>query len=180
MTDQWVILELSNQGEKELPEDLKRSLEKMASKEVEIFVPSRSFYRRENAKTICVLEGYIFMRAGYSPGFYFEFENSPFIAKVLAEERTKGRYLQYLDDDNIQQLRAKLDVVSIREVELEDRVKIIEGVYSDMEGVVKWMDDEKTEAAIEILGLKSLNTYVTVPVQFLIKTSDDTVALENI
>jgi transcription antitermination factor NusG len=168
-TTDWVVLELSRQGDKELPEDLAFYIQKSISKPLEVFVPARSFYRRENAVTIRVLEGYAFVRAGYSPGVYIELENSPYVTKVLSTDSKQGRYLQYVEDIEIQKMTQQLDEQSIREIEVEDEVSICSGVYEGLQGIVKGMDDVKETAYVEILNLTSLNTYVPLPVQFLTK-----------
>ena len=64
--DLWVTLELSHQGEKELPEDITRSLTCFfPGKDLEVFLPMSSFVRKGNHVIVCVLQGYVFVRAGH-------------------------------------------------------------------------------------------------------------------
>lgn len=170
MTELWVTLELSRMGEKERPEDLHDLLlAEFPDKDVEIFIPAQSFFRRDNAVTVCVLEGYAFIKAGHPAAFYFEFENSPYVSKVLSRDEKEGRYLQYVHQDSIDSLRSKLQVQSIREIKVGDAVTIHEGVYSNMTGVVQGLNSNGEDAYVSIDGLVSLETFVVLPLQFLKK-----------
>jgi len=170
MNDYWVTLELSRMGEKERPEDLKDLLmSDVSGKEVDIFVPAVSFYRRDNAVTVCVLEGYAFVRAGHPAGFYFEFESSPYIAKVLSRDERSGRFLLYVPDSDIQTLRDSLEEKAIREIEVHDTVMVTDGAYQNLTGTVVGLSPDKEHAYIDIDGLVSLDTYVELPLQFISK-----------
>lgn len=170
MIDYWVTLELSRMGEKERPEDLiKFLIAEVPDKEVELFIPAASFYRRDNAVTVCVLEGYAFVRGGHPAVFYFDFEHSPYVAKVLALDDRGARYLQYVPNDKIEELRARLIEQSIREIEVDDLVEITDGAYRNLKGQVVGLSPDGETAYLSIDGLVSLDTYVELPLQFVKK-----------
>lgn len=170
MIDVWVTLELSRSGERERPEDLRKLIFAATDDEdVEFFVPAISFVRRDNAVTICVLEGYAFVRAGLPASFYFDLETSPYVARVLSLDEKKGRYLQYVPNSDIEVLKLKLSQQSIREIQISDVVFIADGAYKNLTGTVDGMSPDKTTAYITIEGLVSLETAVELPLQFLKK-----------
>lgn len=172
MIDFWVTLELSRMGERELPEELTRMLKAMCpDTDLEVFIPAVSFYRRDHAVTVCVLEGYAFVRAGLPASFYFDFESSPFISRVLSRDERKGRFLQYVPDEDIVQLKHKLAIQSVREIKIGDRVEISDGAYRNLSGVVEGMSPDKTKAYITVEGLVSLETAVELPLQFIKKVN---------
>lgn len=173
MIDYWVTLELSRLGEKERPEDLEDLLRsEVPGKDVEIFIPAASFYRRDNAVTVCVLEGYAFMRAGHPAVFYFEFEDSPYINRVLSRDEQGARYLQYVPNSNIEKLRRSLAEQTVREFNENDRIEVTDGVYKSLTGVVVGLSPDHETAYISIEGLVSLKTYVELPLQFVKKLDD--------
>jgi len=173
MIDYWVTLELSRLGEKERPEDLEELLRsEVPDKELDIFIPAASFYRRENAVTVCVLEGYAFVRGGYPANFYFEFESSPYIAKVLSLDDRGARYLQYVPEAKIQELRQRLLDQTVREIEEGDFVEITDGAYQNLKGHVVGLSPDGEKAYISIEGLVSLDTYVELPLQFVKKVDE--------
>ena len=164
----WVTLELSRKGEKEEPEALRDLLSHAAGgKDVEIFVPAMSYFRKDHALTLTVMEGYAFVRAGFPAAFYFEFEKSPYVSKVLSTDDRTGRYLCYVPDSAIQEMRSQLRDQSIREVDQGDEVSIVDGVYAGLEGTVLKVLDNDEDALVNIHGLVSIETVVEFPLQYL-------------
>jgi len=157
-------------GEKERPEDLKDLLlQEMPDKDLEIFMPSVSFYRRENAVTVCVLEGYVFLRGGHPAGLYFEFESSPYISRVLSRDERSGRYLQYVPNSDIEVLRQRLLEQAAREIEVGDAIEVTDGAYQSLTGEVVGLSPEEDKAYVSIDGLVSIDTFVELPLQFVKK-----------
>lgn len=167
---QWAILELSNMGEKEDPEDLIALLEgDIGEDTVEIFIPSTSFYRRDNCVTICLMEGYIFIESGKAAGFYFDLERSPYIQRVLTRDEPHGRFIVYVPDTEIKELKSRLRKQTFRDFGEGDHVEIIEGAYENLEGTVLDFNPETDRALVEVHELVSIETIVELPLQFLKK-----------
>jgi transcription antitermination factor NusG len=167
---QWVILELSRMGERERPEDLFQILKREAgSDDLDIFVPSVSFSRRDNWVTICLMEGYAFIEGGRPAGFYFDLEDSPYVSKVLTRNESNGRFLVYVSHDEILKLKERLRDQTIRDLKEGDTVEVTSGAYSSLEGTVIDFTQDNTHALIKIHDLVSLDTIVELPLQFLQK-----------
>lgn len=167
---QWVILELSHMGEKESPPDLVKLLQgDIGDEEVEIFVPSASFHRRDNWVTICLMEGYIFMEGGLAAGFYFDLERSAYIQRVLTRDEPHGRFIVYIPGDEVDELKARLRTQTLRDFGEGDYVEIIEGAYENLEGTVLDFNPQTDHALVEIHELVSIETIVELPLQFLRK-----------
>lgn len=167
---QWVILELSHLGEKENPKDLVTLLQgDIGDKEVDIFVPSTSFHRRDNWVTICLMEGYIFIRGGLSAGFYFNLEDSAYIQRVLTRDEPHGRFLVYVPDSEVEDLKERLRTQTLRDFGEGDKIEIIEGAYESLEGTVLDFNPNTDRALVEIHELVSIETIVELPLQFLRK-----------
>ena len=168
--NQWVILELTNMGEKEDPEDLVSLLRNdMGDKDVEVFIPSTSFYRRDNCVTICLMEGYIFLESGESAAFYFDLESSPYIQRVLTRDEPHGRFIVYVPEQEIKDLKSRLRKQAFRDFGEGDKVEIIEGAYENLEGTVIDFNPETDQALVDIKELVSIDTIVELPLQFLRK-----------
>lgn len=168
--DYWVTLELSRMGEKKRPEELQQLLEaEVSHKDVDIFIPAISFYRKDNAVTVCLMEGYAFVRAGHPACFYFEFEKSPYINRVLSRDERSGRYLEYVPESAISDLRRQLQEYTVREIEVGDEIIVDEGAYQNLEGTVMGLNPAGEAAYVRIHELKSLTTVVELPLQFLRK-----------
>lgn len=167
---QWVILELTRFGEKEKPEDLISLIRgETGISDLEIFVPSTSFSRRDNWVTICLMEGYIFMEGGRPAGFYFDLEEIPYLSRVLTRDERTGRYIVYVPDEEVVKLQTRLRDQTLRDFGEGDTVEIIEGAYESLEGTVIDFNPQTKNAFIRIHELVSLDTVVELPLQFLRK-----------
>lgn len=174
MTDsaskQWVILELTRLGEKEKPEDLVSLIQgETGISDLEIFIPSTSFHRRDNWVTICLMEGYIFMEGGRRAGFYFDLEEIPYIARVLTRDEPTGRYIVYVPNEEVDKLKSRLRTQTLRDFGEGDTIEVIEGAYESLEGTVIDFNPETKHAFVKIHELVSLDTVVELPLQFLRK-----------
>lgn len=169
-SDQWVTFELTRMGEKEKPEDLVEIIEtETGDTEAEVFVPATSFQRRDNWVTICLMEGYIFMEGGQPASFYFDLESLPYIERVLSRDVSSGRYIEYVPNEEVQELKQRLRKRSLRDFGKGDEVEIIEGAYENLEGEVIEFNPENERALVDIDELVSLDTIVELPLQFLQK-----------
>jgi transcription antitermination factor NusG len=169
---QWVVLELSRLGERESPEDLVAMLRRETGDDLEIFIPSKTFVRKGNRITICLMEGYMFLEGGKSAGFYLDLEYLPFISKALTKDEKAGRFLLYVPDSEIIILKEKLKEETRSEIHKNDEVCIIGGVYENLEGVVVDFNPLTAYAMVSIQGLSSIDTIVELPFQFLERKND--------
>lgn len=170
----WVTLELTRRAEKEKPEDLKTLLKGEASipDDLELFIPATSFDRRDNFVTVCLMEGYVFLEGGRPSSFYFHLENCSYVSRVLSRDESTGRYLAYVPDEKIQDLKDRLRKQTLRDFGEGDEVEIIGGAYDNLEGEVVEFNKDDDHAFVKIDGLVSIDTIVELPLQFLRKTRE--------
>lgn len=169
---QWVTLELTRLAEKEKPEDIITLIKGDAGvqgDDIEFFIPSTSFNRREKWVTICLMEGYLFVEGGRPAGFYLGLEQCPYVSRVLTRDERSGRYIVYIPDDQIQELKVRLRDQTLRDFGEGDKVEIIEGAYENLEGTVVDFNPSTKQAFVKIHELVSLDTIVELPLQFLQK-----------
>lgn len=170
---QWVVAELTKQGEEDIPERVSAVLRGQLGDDVDIFVPAQSFSRRGNYMTICLMEGYVFIEGGKPAGTYLDLEGSLYISRILTRDETYGRYLVYVGDNEVQTLRERLLEQTRREFRAGDEVEVIEGVYENLEGTVLSVDTNTKKAMIKIHDLVSINTVVELPLQFLAQAREE-------
>lgn len=168
--DRWVIVELSHRGEKKDPPELEELLRQEIGDDVEIFVPAMTYTRNEETVTICLMEGYAFIAEGISTSRYFSLEESPYVQRVMARNESDGRFVQYVPDTEVKQLRRQLNRKAFRDLSIEDEVLITEGSHSELEGEIVDLRPEENMASVRIDGLKSISSIVELPYAFLEKT----------
>jgi len=169
MSDQkrkWVILELSHQGEKKTPPELQSLLQPEIGEGVEIFVPSITFSRRESNVTICLMEGYFFVEAVIPPSTFFTLEELPYVRRVLTHDEPNGRFICYVEQDTVDELKEKLHRQAARDICVGDYVRVCEGAYSSLRGKILNVFADKERASVHIVDLKSMEVIVELPFQF--------------
>jgi transcription antitermination factor NusG len=168
----WAIIELSHVGEKKSIPDITTFIRNSLGDGAEIFIPQVSFTRRDSTMTICLMEGYVFVEASLPPANYLFLEDLPYFERVLTRDEPEGRFLCYVDQDVIDDLKRKLAVQIQREIKIDDHVLIVEGVYSELEGRVLGLTCNGEKATVHIEDLKSMEVIVELPLQFLEKVGD--------
>lgn len=168
--DQWVIVELSSRGEKKDKHELEEVLQDRVDRDVEIFIPSTSFWKNDDCVTIWLMEGYIFFEAGHPASFYFDLEGSPYISKVLTRDDPSGRYLLYIDQEEIESLKSRLREQSMKNIEEGDQVEIKEGTYESLRGEVFDLPEDQEEVYVKVTELGALDEIIIeIPEAFLEK-----------
>lgn len=166
MSAEWVVVELSHQGEKKSPQELETLLSDILGGGVEVFVPALTFQRRDTQVVVYVLEGYVFISSGLSHDSYFDLEENANIKAVLAHEDNTGKYIRYVEHDVVDNLRRKLQDMVASTLKVGDEVNIIEGAYSALSGVIRDVLPGDT-ATVHITDLVSQEVIVELPFQFL-------------
>lgn len=167
---QWVVAELTYQGENEVPERLIQILQDSYGVDTDMFIPAQTFYRRNSYVTICLMEGYIFLEGGRPASFYLDLEGTRYISKILTKDDPLGRYLSYVSHGEIEAMRGKLLEQTRREFQEGDVVEVVEGVYEHLDGTVVALNQEAKTALVKIHDLLSIDTVVELPLQFLAKS----------
>jgi len=174
MTDKkWVIMELSYQGEQKTPEELALLLRGQLGGGADIFIPAVTFSRRNSTVTICLMEGYFFIEASLPTSTYFDLEDTTYVRKVLTRDESKGRFLYYVDQAMIDDLKSRLKEQTVRNIQVGDMVKVVEGPYSKLSGEILSLVEGEDRALIHIVDLKSMEVIVELPFQFFEHMGDD-------
>jgi transcription antitermination factor NusG len=166
VVDRWVVLELSHQGEKRTPREITEILRHHLGSDTEVFIPAATFTRGQTQVTIYALEGYVFVQAGLPSANYYDLEENLHFRRVLSKEEPLGRFLYYVGPETVDELRAKLQAQTARNVTEGTKVQITEGTYSGLIGkVLDTFEDES--ATVHVTDLKSMEVIVRLPYQFL-------------
>jgi len=166
-----VTLELTRSGEMKVEEGL---LEKMIRKDLKIdethpiFIPALSYPKNGNTVTIHLLEGYVFVASGLPETAYFALERKFYINKVMSTKPHGMRVLSVISNSHITGLRKKLKQLTSSDIEVNTPVRVIEGNYASLEGVVILLQGNDAFVKVE---LRTLNLIVQLPRVFLEATS---------
>jgi len=164
----WVALELTPMGEQRvddgtLREMLRRDLG--VGKEHPIFIPAAVYPKQERLITVYLMEGYAFVGSGLPETTYFALEELPYISRVMS---TAGPYnirtLSTVSDDNILELRRKLQELISEDITEGASVEITQGIYRSLHGVVRGVEEDQV---FVWLRLRSLEVIATLPRFFL-------------
>jgi len=137
-----------------------------------IFVPAITYTKGKRKFTIQLMEGYVFVASGLPETDYFNLERKSYITQVIAPPSGphQMRVLSTIPNSKILDLRRQFQELITSDIELYDKVRVIDGTYRGLEGTVLGRDHE--HAFVEI-DLRSLKAIATVPLVFLESNSDE-------
>ena len=143
-----------------------------------IFIPATTIKKGHRTSTVYLLEGYVFVASGLMPETrYFRLEKKSYVEQVISTSSGPHniRTLSVIPDSQIQSLRRQLQGIIGAEVAIGDNVKIIEGTYKGLEGVV---EGKGRDTAYVHFQLRSMNVITGIPLVFIEVIRDDMVFLE--
>ena len=165
----WIAIELSRMGEMKvddgLLEDLLRS-DLGVNPDFPIFIPAVTYTKGKRKFTIQLMEGYAFVASGLPETTYFDLERKPYVNQVMSSHSGPHqiRVLSTIPDKKIEELRRQFQELVSSDIEIHDKVRVIEGTYRMLEGEVLGKDGEDAFVEIE---LRSLRVIATIPLVFL-------------
>ena len=163
---EWVVLELSPQGEDEDPEVLRKSIGKSIKSLKDVFVPASIITRGHSRSVYKLIENYIFVRRTQSDQVYFKLEGSKYIASVLTVFDHRVRKISAVPDNSIDQMRLQLHVETEQGIEVDDDVLVMSGAYSGIVGKV--VENIPENNAVQVyIKLRSKQALITLPRSFL-------------
>lgn len=131
----WVILLLSSKGEEEAKiQDLAKILSvKNNFRREDIYVP----VLKNNGDVIFLLEGYIFIKAGYPSSYYYDLVRTPFIDSIVSEFNPRTGLISkgVVSDSDLKKMISKANALG-GTYEVGSQVRIKEGHFKGLEGEV--------------------------------------------
>jgi transcription antitermination factor NusG len=166
----WVALELTYQGEAKVEDG---TLEKVLRYDLgvdsnfPIFVPAATYLKLDKPITVHLLEGYVFISTGLPETAYFALEKKAYISKIMSSTSptSRMRVLTTVADNYIQKLQTQLRQMIVSDVEINSRVKVLDGLYKNLDGAVLSLSG--TDYAHVQIDLRSIRIIATVPMAFL-------------
>ena len=151
---------MSKAGElKAIEGKLTSSLRKLlgVDEKFQIFVPYASYTKGGRTVSVRLIEGYAFVATGLSEVQYFRLERSPFVSKVFSVRGPGGiRALKTIPNREIEGMRESLANSLSSDLELGAKVRITDGTYRDLEGVVVDLYDQRVAVKVSFRSLISL------------------------
>ena len=170
---EWVVLELSPQGEDEDPEVLRKSIGKAVKNSKDVFVPVSIITRGHTRSIYKLVENYIFVRRTQPDPVYFKLEGSKYVVSVLTIVEHRIRKISGVPDSSIEQMRRQLHVETEQGIEVGDEVLVMSGAYSGINGKVIENIPENNSVQV-FIELRSKQALLTLPRSFLKFNSKDT------
>lgn len=131
----WVILEISPKGEEAANLGLLKDmlLEKSPFKESDIFIP----IVRHGSRSIWMMEGYVFIKSGYSTSDYYDLKRTYLISNIVSrvDKRTGLISIGVIDAKDLNSMLKKADELGAK-FDVGDKIKIIEGDFKGFEAEV--------------------------------------------
>jgi DNA polymerase-1 len=166
-TVDWVVLELTPQGEDEDPEVLRKSLVK-SIKGGEVFIPAVVTSLGDSRIVHKLIDNYVFVRRTFSDQFFFKLEGSRYISNVLTVSKTSAgvRKISCVKTFDIDKMRAQLVIKTEQAIEVGDLVEVMSGPYKGIKGKV--FEEIKENDSVQVfISLRSKKAILTFPRSFL-------------
>lgn len=146
----WITFQLSERGETVLDADpsiIKNVIRKYVKSD--IFFPMYFNKSRSYENRIYLFKGYVFIEYNIDESkSYNKIANSSyFIGPLLVNRR-----LHLTENDEIKKLKSKLLKITVPVVKLGDRVKVLDGKYTNLEAVVTeyYPKDKEVDLSVEL------------------------------
>lgn len=134
-SESWVILEITSRGEEAVEQGTLKSslLEKSPFKEGDIFIP----IVKHGGKPVWMMEGYIFIKSGYSASDYFDLKRTYLIRNVVSQiDETTGLISKgVISTRDLNSMLKRADDLGAK-FESGDKVVIKEGDFKGFEATV--------------------------------------------
>lgn len=170
----WVALELTRQGELKVEDgSLARELRSALGVEDDwpVFIPAKVYSKGGKKITVHLMEGYAFVATGLDEVQYFALEQEgKLVERVMTSRSPSGmRVLSTIPERQIASLRRQLQDHVSSDIERGMEVRVKDGKYKGLEGVVTWVD---LDHAMVFITLRSLETVARIPRAFLDCSTD--------
>lgn len=166
MATDWVVVELSPQGESEDPDVLLASLKRSLKKEVEIFIPASISHVAESRVVHRLIDNYVFVRYTLPDQAYLRLEGTKYVASILTINRGSTRSITGIKEADVAKMRRQIHVETEQGINVGDEVRIESGPYKGIHGRI--IGDIPENDAVQVyIKLRSKEAIVTFPRSFL-------------
>jgi 5'-3' exonuclease/transcription antitermination factor NusG len=163
---EWVVLELSPQGEDEDPEVLRKAVGRAIKNAKDVFVPASIITHGHSRSVYKLVENYIFVRRTQPDPVYFKLEGSRYIITVLTILEHRIRKISTIPESSIEKMRRQLHAETEQGIEVGDDILIMSGAYSGINGKVIENIPENNSVQV-FVKLRSKQALLTLPRSFL-------------
>jgi 5'-3' exonuclease/transcription antitermination factor NusG len=163
----WVVLELTPQGEEEDPEVLRKCLGRMIKGGV-LFIPASISIVGDSRVVHKLIDNYVFVKRAFSDSFFLKLEGTRYISSVLTvcNSINGTRKIACVEDGDIERMRLQIAVETEQGIEVGDRVEVMSGPYKGITGrIVEEIPENDTVQVF--ISLRSKQALVTLPRSFL-------------
>lgn len=166
MTTEWVVLELSPQGEEEDPEVLQKSINRMV-KGKEFFIPASVIKVPGGSRVVHkLIDNYVFVKRQLADTEFFKMEGTRYIASILTVAGKVSRRIACASDQDIERMRRQLHIETDQGIQVGDEVVVMNGPYKDIKGkVIEEIPENDTVQVF--ISLRSKQALITLPRTFL-------------
>jgi len=166
-TVEWVVLELTSQGEGEDPEVLRKALNK-SIKGGEVFIPAVITSLGDSRVTHKLIDNYVFVKRTFSDQFFFKLEGSRYISSVLTVSKTSAgiRKISCVKTSDIDKMKSQLVIKTEQAIEIGDSVEVMSGPYKGIVGKV-FEEIPENDSVQVFISLRSKKAILTFPRSFL-------------
>lgn len=162
---EWVVLELTPQGEDEDPDVLRSSLLRTL-RGSEIFIPASISKVGDSRVVHKLIDNYVFVKREQPDHFYFKIEGTKYVTSVLTVPSGRNRRISAVRDTDIAKMKRQIQVETEQGIEVDDEVEVMSGAYKGIRGRVIEEIPENDSVQVYI-SLRSKQTIITLPRSFL-------------
>jgi 5'-3' exonuclease/transcription antitermination factor NusG len=165
VSTEWVVLELTPQGEDEDPDVLKKAFARIA-KGGEVFIPASVSIVGDSRIVYKLIDNYVFVRRTFSDAFFLRLGGTRYVSCVLTKVTKGNRKIACVSDLDIAKMRHQIRVETEQGIEVGDTVEVMSGPYRGITGQVIEEIPEKDSVQI-FISLRSKQAIVTLPRSFM-------------
>jgi len=159
----WVVFELTPQGEEEDPTALAKVLSKYFRGH-DFFIPAAVTNLAGNRVVTKLIDNYVFVRGGLPDSAYKKPEGTRYLQAALMRPGRKG--YACVESKAIDKMRGQLDTTINQDIEVGDIVKILSGPYRNMVAQVIEEIVEQDKVQVQVT-LRSKSAILSFPRSFL-------------
>lgn len=162
---EWVVLELSAQGEVEDPSVLKSAIRRVL-KGAEVFVPASVSVVGGSKMVHRLIDNYVFVRRDRADPAFYQLEGTKYISSILSSQNGRHRQVLPVRDSDIEKMRKQIQIETDQGIEIGDQVEVLSGAYRGIRGRV--IEEIPEEDMVQVyISLRSKEAIVTLPRSFL-------------